>query len=228
VALAIMTAAVCGYGQPAEDTAAAPADTAPAQAIQVSDSAVGALTVRSTPSGALVIADGMPVGETPVRIDSIAPGKHRLQLQLEGYLGKAATVLVSPGTDGDVEFAMVKPATVTVAGTPAGATVTLDSVELGPLPVRREGLKPGTHRIRVSGSGFSPLDTSIVLSEGVSDTITVSLAATTAPTPASTAAQSSPRPARGENRRAALIAAAASFVVFTAVILAVDLANDEE
>jgi hypothetical protein len=44
------------------------------------------LVVTSTPSGAVVYLDGAPVGLTPVTIDRVTAGSHRLRLTRDGHL----------------------------------------------------------------------------------------------------------------------------------------------
>ena len=83
--------------------------------------APGSLTISSTPAGALTLLNGMPVGETPVRVDSLSAGRYRIRIEKQGYLAKAATVLVNAGADGQVAFELLKPVSIAVIGEPAGA-----------------------------------------------------------------------------------------------------------
>jgi hypothetical protein len=202
----------------------AAADTA-AAGVSAVDSTIGSLTIRSVPAGAAVVIDGMPVGETPVRIDSLPAGRHRLQLLMEKYLTKAANIVVNGGSDGEVSFTMLKPTALTVVGTPEGAAVRIDTLAAAALPCRREGLKPGAYRVSVSHPGHAALDTTVTLADGADDTLRVALAP---PAAAAAADKEKPQPRapRGSGRRIATIAAVAAFTVFSVILLAVDLASD--
>ncbi len=192
----------------------------------VEQEGVGSLTIRSTPSGALTIVDGIPVGETPVKVDSLPAGTHRLQLQMQGYMGKAASVRVSAGADAEVAFTLIRPATLVVLGEPQGAQVSLDTLRVGGLPTVREGLKPGSYQLSVSRPGYVPVDTLLALQEGAVDTVRIALLAEGGEADAAPAAKPVAAAPRGSGRRVATIAAVGAFVVFSVVLLVVDLASD--
>jgi hypothetical protein len=145
---------------------------------------------------------------------------------LAGYLGKAASVLIDAGSDGEVTFTLVKPATLVVTGEPADAIVMLDSMSLGALPVRKEGLKPGSYRLGVTRDSYMALQDTLTLQEGVADSLHVVLVAEASAAVAVPVAApvSAPRSQRG--RLISALAAIATFVVLGTVMVAVDLASD--
>ncbi len=53
--------------------------------------------VASEPAGASVFVDGMRAGETPVTLDALTPGDHRVRLAKDGYLENARVVTVAAG-----------------------------------------------------------------------------------------------------------------------------------
>ena len=65
--------------------------------------ASGTADVLSTPPGASVRVDGRPAGVTPLSALKLKPGKHRIEVALEGHETWAGTVDVAPGESGRVE-----------------------------------------------------------------------------------------------------------------------------
>ena len=57
----------------------------------------GSLVVASRPSGARVLIDGHAVGKTPMTLRDVAPGSHKLRLELAGYRAWSSTVRVAAG-----------------------------------------------------------------------------------------------------------------------------------
>ena len=62
-----------------------------------------ALTVGSNPLGAAVYVDGRSVGQTPVTVDRLAVGEHRVKVVKDGYLENSRVVSVVSGTRSQVD-----------------------------------------------------------------------------------------------------------------------------
>ncbi len=94
----------------------APADTAPAAPRADSEAAVpgaaprtGVLRVRSDVPGASVFLDRKFLGTTPLDVDGVAPGSHRLNVSVEGYEGQARAIEIGDTpADVDVRFKEVR------------------------------------------------------------------------------------------------------------------------
>jgi hypothetical protein len=72
------------------------------------NAALATLSVTSDPVAADVFIDGQFVGRTPMSIDSLAPGDHRVRLAKDGYLENARIVSVSTGQPRAVEVKLTK------------------------------------------------------------------------------------------------------------------------
>jgi hypothetical protein len=83
-------------------------------------SAPSGLVVVSDPT-ATVILDGVPRGETPVRLTGLAPGEHRLQLNRPGYLEYNRLVTIKAG---DIQELTIS---LPLSGTAAPATPKVES-----------------------------------------------------------------------------------------------------
>lgn len=65
-----------------------------------------ALSVASDPQGATVYMNGELQGSTPLTLDGMAPGEHRIRLVKDGYLENSRVVSVKPGQPGTVQVRM--------------------------------------------------------------------------------------------------------------------------
>ena len=63
----------------------------------------GSAEVVSTPTGAVVSVDGIPVGQTPIKELKLAAGKRRLEVALAGYETWTSTLDVVAGQGGRVD-----------------------------------------------------------------------------------------------------------------------------
>jgi hypothetical protein len=68
------------------------------------------LEVRSTPAGAAVTIDGQRRGTTPLVLNDLAPGAHRVLLSLDGYLDNASEVTTRAGDTERVERTLTRAA----------------------------------------------------------------------------------------------------------------------
>lgn len=72
---------------------------------EVTDREASGLTVASQPPATLVV-DGEPRGETPITLEGLTPGEHRIHLVKTGYQTLAETVDLAPGHTETVSFAL--------------------------------------------------------------------------------------------------------------------------
>lgn len=77
------------------------------------------LEVRSTPAGAAVAIDGQRRGTTPLTLNDLAPGAHKVMLSFEGYLDNAGEVTLKAGDTERIERTLTR--TPAPAGAPAVA-----------------------------------------------------------------------------------------------------------
>jgi hypothetical protein len=125
-------------------------------------SLMGALSVVTQPAGAQVLIDGVRSGHTPLRIESIAPGRHTVTTIIGGVSTKR-TVRVEVG-----KTAVVNIPAETVAGagwvtiqSPMRLEVTEAGRQLGTTDQGRIQLGPGRHAITLSNRtvGYSSVHT---------------------------------------------------------------------
>ena len=130
--------------------------------------AAGALYIRSDPTNADVILDGVYKGRTPITLNSIAAGTHILQLDHAGYYDWKSTVDVPPGGTRTITGTLNPiPASnvgwIYISSSPGGASVTLDGSSAGQTPfsgsLKLAAVSVGEHTVAVTLSGYQPFTT---------------------------------------------------------------------
>jgi predicted secreted protein len=128
----------------------------------------GSIQVLSSPQGAYVSVDGVPVnGYTPVTATGIAPGNHTVQVVKPGYADWAGTITVKSGLKSYV-YAALKPLTgiISVQSSPAGGTVYIDNVSSGTTNVIVPDIPSGVHQVRVEKMGYITWASSVTVTGG--------------------------------------------------------------
>ncbi len=126
---------------------------------------LGTVQVAGEPVGALIRAnneDGAVLGTVPGSF-SLPPGKHALIIQKDGY--QSSTVLVDLGakTTSTVRANLLpNHGAIFVNADIPGASVTIDDRPAGLTPAALN-VPVGTHRVRVSLTGFRPVDRDVVV-----------------------------------------------------------------
>lgn len=135
-----------------------------------------ALKITSTPEGAVVILNDVPRGETPVLCGSLLPGTYYLALQKPGYLTATDTIDVTEAQIIVRDIRLQRAASLRVESDPSGSMVFVDGQPVGEAPVVLENLRPGVIAVRVSRSGFTVYEQSVVLVEGRESNVRATLA----------------------------------------------------
>lgn len=101
-------------------------------------------------TGAEVFVDGEAVGLTPLRQLELAAGEHTLVVRKERYESVESSVIIEGRSTSQALSLELLPAwaTVTLATTPPGATVSVDGVDVGQTPLATEILA-GEHEVLV-------------------------------------------------------------------------------
>lgn len=93
----------------AEPAVAAPSPPAAASPAPAASRSTGVLRVRSDVPGASVFLDRKYLGTTPLDMDGLDPGQHRLNVSVEGYEGHAQSVAIGETpAEVDVRFKEVR------------------------------------------------------------------------------------------------------------------------
>ncbi|TVR70420.1 MAG: PEGA domain-containing protein [Spirochaetaceae bacterium] len=115
----------------------------------------GGLHVRSAPSGAEVLLDGVSRGRTPLLLEDLVPGRSKLRLEYRGHEPWEEWVLVEAG----------RTLTLNVELPPRGGSLTVLSNAPDPevfirdrwVPAGETGLAPGRRTLRFRAFGYQEL-----------------------------------------------------------------------
>jgi eukaryotic-like serine/threonine-protein kinase len=129
----------------------------------------GELTVSSVPDDATIEIDGR-AGQswrTPQTIGALAPGNYKLTVSKPGYATDVRTVQVGTGSRMavDVRLTVVK-GWLTVAGSPAGASVWIDGKDTGKVTPVTFMLDPAAHNVSLHKTGYLDAGSAIQLAAG--------------------------------------------------------------
>jgi hypothetical protein len=123
------------------------------------------LTVYSTPPGAQVYIDNVPLGVTPVTITNLAVGQYEVRVDLKGYHSQSRTVDLASGTRGIEEFRMENNSgTIMLVTEPAGVQVHLNGELRGTTesadsdviskPLTIDMVEAGEYRLQLTRPGY--------------------------------------------------------------------------
>ena len=103
----------------------------------------------STPPGAVVMVDGKVSCQATPCSRSVPSGRHAVSMQLEGFAGREAVLVLGEG--GAVDWILPKnEAWLSVVTAKPGLTVRIDGEPAGNTPVAERKVSPGRHEIEVS------------------------------------------------------------------------------
>jgi hypothetical protein len=134
------------------------------------------ITIRSTPAGARVRANGESVGVTPLTVE-LLEGRYNIELRLHGHKPQAQNLTVvanEPQSLGPLALELAD-ARLVLHSEPPGAMVTVDEEYRGETPVELY-LAPGAdHEIELSKAGHDEASRNVRLRAGETSELTVEL-----------------------------------------------------
>ena len=143
----------------------------------VTSTPTGNIYVRSDPSGASIYLDGIYEGTTPATISDTSPGSHTVKLTKSGYEDYTTTVYVSAGDTESVDATLTpETGSITISSAPSGADIYLDGRYKGTTPAIISDVTPGAHALKLEKHGYAEWLTSVHITSGVPESITVPLA----------------------------------------------------
>lgn len=123
--------------------------------------------LETQPSGAQVSVDGKERGATPIDLDELAPGKHRLAFNLNGYQKREETIDWEGKRPQIFRFDLkLRPGNLLLSSDVPGALISLDQQIVGRVPLLLSDLSAGPHQLSMTAPGYSPLDQIISVASG--------------------------------------------------------------
>ena len=121
-------------------------------------SSSGLWEITTRPEGAIVYLDGEEKGVTPLKLDGIEPGEHRVGLRKDGYALLVREVDTSDGSKGVVDAKLKSNGTkVTVKTGSSSGTASLDGVPLGTGATLKTVAVRGGYELHIEAEGAAPI-----------------------------------------------------------------------
>lgn len=138
--------------------------------------AMGLVLIQSDPESADVFEGETALGRTPLFLDELSLGQHRLALRMNGFTEKIVDLKLPDRTPVPVLVELTSDsATVVASSTPAGAMVLVNGVEKGRTPLTIKGIPGGETTIELQLAGYETLTRRLNLSAGQEEAITLTL-----------------------------------------------------
>jgi hypothetical protein len=148
--------------------------------------------VRSTPSGALVLVDGRPHGQTPASISDLAFGDHDVSVARPGFVPhtervaldarsptRAMSVRLQRGLSGASPVASTSGSgaggSMFIDSRPQAARVIMDGRFMGTTPLQLTGVRMGSHAVRLERTGYKAFATTVGVKGGEQSRVTAAL-----------------------------------------------------
>ena len=130
--------------------------------------AFGSLVITGNPNGASVYLDNLPIGQTPIRRDTVSSGRYAVRVEKELYSPLETTVTIQDNLETEIDTPLEENfGTVSVLSHPAGIEVKLAGTEiaLGETPLCRN-LQSGEYTIILENQYFEPYSYTAILQPG--------------------------------------------------------------
>lgn len=137
---------------------------APVRPASVAD---GQISVSSVPPDATVVIEGQgQTLRTPLTLP-LAPGSYKVSVSRAGYTTDTRTVQITSGYRAIVEVRLTPvQGSLTVAGSPSGASVWIDGRDTGKLTPASFVLEPAMHHVTLRKAGYLEVGSDIQLAAG--------------------------------------------------------------
>ena len=124
----------------------------------------GSISIKSEPSNATILVNGNNVGSTPDTIKNLKPGKHQVEVRMDGLDNWSNSVEVTAGKESTVTALLQKiTGPISITSTPVKARIYIDGEEVGTTPAKLPSIPIGTHEIEVKIDGHEDWKKSIVI-----------------------------------------------------------------
>ena len=130
------------------------------------------LLLHSKPSDVRIFVDGRLLRQgaapsCPCNVGPLAPGRHRLKVEADGYLPMQRAITVEEGETLPVRFDLkTVPTRLTLESVPGGARVHVDGNFVDETPLRVDDLTPGQHLLRLEKEGYQAWHGTVNLTKG--------------------------------------------------------------
>jgi hypothetical protein len=129
---------------------------------------LGSLVISSNRPDCAVFLDDRYVGQTQkdgrLEIARLLPGPYALRVAVPGYLEFAAELSIQTRHTTAITASLaLEPGSLVIDSVPPGASVSLDSRQLGTAPIRIPAVSAGEHKIGLALEGYGPWEKKVAV-----------------------------------------------------------------
>lgn len=139
----------------------------------------GEIAVESFPSGCAVHLDAVYQGLTPLRLQSVAPGRHFLTCSHHGYEDATRPVDVQPNTLHTINIPLDKVKTpvtkISIVSRPSRSTIFIDKQKMGETPITADVPKPGSVSVVCVHPGYRTWRKDVIVQAGAPNSLSITL-----------------------------------------------------
>ncbi|MDP6924569.1 MAG: PEGA domain-containing protein [Candidatus Scalindua sp.] len=136
----------------------------------------GSLNIKSEPANATILVDGKEAGNTLANITDVIPGKHLVEVKMDGYEVWSESIDVNSSKENLINAVLQKSvASVNIKSEPTNAKVIVDGKEVGNTPLDVSDIKPGKHLVEVKMDRFKNWRENIEINAGKENNLTAVL-----------------------------------------------------
>lgn len=138
----------------------------------------GELSVNSDPPGAQFQVDGQSDTHfvTPATVGQLSAGHHTITFSKSGFRSESMPAEVVAGSRASVMVRLAHMGgTVTIASTPAGATIAIDGRDTGKVTPSSVNIPSGQHALGLKAEGYLPYDSTVTVAEGQSHSVSATM-----------------------------------------------------
>ncbi len=139
---------------------------------------LGLLLLHSTPTNADVTVGGLSLGRTPLMVNTLSLGTHRIKINAPGYQAKEVEVQLLDRTPIRKSIDLQSnSATLTVETDAEGASIRINGIERGSSPCTVDRIPEGDLTVEIRAVGYTPLTHKMKLSAGETQQIKLPMTA---------------------------------------------------
>ena len=138
----------------------------------------GTLVLDTKPREVEIRIDGLLIGRAPIYELKLVPGSYSVTANTPDYHPYRGTISIDVGLEAKHDISlekMIYQGDLLVKSTPPGATVWLDTVQVGKTPYERKGLATRTYLVRVEMEGWDRWVRYVPIERNIVSTVEVKL-----------------------------------------------------
>ena len=116
----------------------------------------GSVSINSEPTNAMILIDSKKAGATPTRLTDILPGKHNVEIRMEGYEIWCKNVEIRSDKENTIQAVLhLITGSISVKSNPSEATISLDGKDVSTTPDTVAHVVIGIHEIEIKKEGYA-------------------------------------------------------------------------